>query len=321
MVNFITTPRPVDDPAHPRRENEPRDEIEMFIRDAYAAGCNAARRPGALVAFEYANIHAPKLRALLTPSPDQAATDTALVTIMRRYRGTDWPDRYPWAFLNESDCQSEPGPGWIIEKLCLQSQAEEILATKDAAIKRWRSECERAQSQNVELAEHLAKAEADVSRWHQKAMDAGVITHSDGTTSHPMRKERDDLKADNAEKDREIGQLKAALGADAAQFMQSLVDECSREIEKRKALEAKLAAVERALTLPDAERRLFFISELLAKRGYFNRADLCSTFGISVPQASIDIRKWMAANNGEAFYNKATKRYEGGDCAASEDAK
>lgn len=73
MANFINAPRPVDDPEHPRRENEPRDEIEMFIRDAYAAGCAAARNPGgALVAFEYANIHAPKLRALLTPSPDHA---------------------------------------------------------------------------------------------------------------------------------------------------------------------------------------------------------------------------------------------------------
>lgn len=73
MANFHNAPRPVDDPEHPRRENEPRDEIEMFIRDAYAAGCAAARNPGgALVAFEYANIHAPKLRALLTPSPDHA---------------------------------------------------------------------------------------------------------------------------------------------------------------------------------------------------------------------------------------------------------
>nr|WP_278422958.1 hypothetical protein [Brucella anthropi]DAM62865.1 MAG TPA: hypothetical protein [Caudoviricetes sp.] len=318
MANSITTPRPVDDPEHPRRENEPRDEIEMFIRDAYAAGCAAARNPGgALVAFEYAAIHAPKLRARLTPSPAHAATDTGLVTgLWLRPIG-------PHAYATTKDrSTADDWEKYVkVEEYVTRSQAEELLAAKDAAIKRWRSECESAQSQNVELAEQLAKAEADVSRWHQKAMDAGVITHSDGTTSHPMRKERDDLKADNAEKDREIGQLKAALGADAAQFMQSLVDECSREIEKRKALEAKLAAVERALTLPDAERRLFFISELLAKRGYFNRADLCSTFGISVPQASIDIRKWMAANNGEAFYNKATKRYEGGDCAASEDAK
>ncbi|MBJ6722466.1 hypothetical protein I2750_19895 [Bacillus sp. PR5] len=79
MANFITTPRPVDDPEHPRRENEPRDEIEMFIRDAYAAGCNAASRPGALVALEYAAIHAPKLRALLHPSPDHIADAGKLV--------------------------------------------------------------------------------------------------------------------------------------------------------------------------------------------------------------------------------------------------
>ncbi|MDH7785068.1 hypothetical protein QBD01_001068 [Ochrobactrum sp. 19YEA23] len=63
--------RPLDDPEHPRREDEPRDEIEMFIRDAYAAGCSAGRNPGgALVAFEYAHIHAPKLRALLPHQPE-----------------------------------------------------------------------------------------------------------------------------------------------------------------------------------------------------------------------------------------------------------
>lgn len=39
-----------------------------------------------------------------------------------------------------------------------------------------------------------AKAEAD--RWHRKAMDAGVIVHSDGSTSHPMRGERDRYKAE-----------------------------------------------------------------------------------------------------------------------------
>lgn len=44
----------------------------------------------------------------------------------------------------------------------------------------------------------IAAKDAEIERWHRKAMDAGVITHSDGTTSHPMRKERDDLKADNA---------------------------------------------------------------------------------------------------------------------------
>ncbi len=180
-----------------------------------------------------------------------AATDTGLETVRYEIIEMRPSGTIVWQCAEHEHHANEISRGTqypsVVNALCRRSRAEELLATKDAAIRRWRSECERAQSQNVELAEQLAKAEADVSRWHQKAMDAGVITHSDGTTSHPMRKERDDLKADNSEKDREIGQLKAALGADAAQFMQSLVDECSREIEKRKALEAKLAAAEKAL--------------------------------------------------------------------------
>ncbi|MRN43427.1 MULTISPECIES: hypothetical protein [unclassified Brucella] len=79
---------------------------------------------------------------------------------------------------------------------------------------------------------------------------------------------------------------------------------------RNEALKAKLAAAEKALTMPDAERRLFFISDLLARQGYFNRADLCDAFGVSVPQASIDIRKWLETHNGAVAYNKKSKRYE-----------
>lgn len=60
--------------------------------------------------------------------------------------------------------------------------------------------------QAVEL---LAAERAKTERWHKKAMDAGVIVHSDGTTSHPMRKERDDLKADNAAKDAQLERFRS----------------------------------------------------------------------------------------------------------------
>jgi len=43
----------------------------------------------------------------------------------------------------------------------LRDASEADNAAKDAAMKRWRSECERAQSQNVELAEQLSSLEAD----------------------------------------------------------------------------------------------------------------------------------------------------------------
>lgn len=179
-------------------DKSPRELALEALKAAYASmegSCSANHRI-ALNTVDAA------IRAL--SSPDHNADAGKLVeleTVMRRYRGTDWPDHYPWAFLNESECQGEPGPRWIVEELCRRSQAAELLAAKDAANKRWRSEYERAQSHNVELAEQLAKAEAEAERWHKKAMDAGVIVHSDGTTSHPMRKERDDLKADNERKD------------------------------------------------------------------------------------------------------------------------
>lgn len=61
--------------------------------------------------------------------------------------------------------------------------------------------------------ELLAAERARTERWHKKAMDAGVIVHSDGTTSHPMRKERDDLKADNAAQAARIKELELQLSA------------------------------------------------------------------------------------------------------------
>ena len=51
--------------AHPRAPNETRDEIELYLRDAFAAGCQAAQERSLFVAMEYAKREAPKLRALL----------------------------------------------------------------------------------------------------------------------------------------------------------------------------------------------------------------------------------------------------------------
>lgn len=59
---------------------------------------------------------------------------------------------------------------------------------------------------------------------------------------------------------------------------------------------------------PDAKRRLWFISDRIAK-GSLNRSDLCEAFGISVPQASADIGAWMKAHPGEAVYDQTAKCY------------
>lgn len=73
---------------------------------------------------------------------------------------------------------------------------------------------------------------------------------------------------------------------------------------------AEIDRLRQALTLPDADRRQWFISDLLDRRGYFNRSDICEAFGVSVPQASLDIRKWIERNPDAATYNMSSKRYE-----------
>jgi hypothetical protein len=60
------------DYAHPRSPHEKRDEIEMFLRDAYAAGCRAAQQRSLVTAMEYAAKEAPVLRRLLSSRTDEA---------------------------------------------------------------------------------------------------------------------------------------------------------------------------------------------------------------------------------------------------------
>jgi hypothetical protein len=105
------------------------------------------------------------LNADTRPAP--AATDTGLETVMRRYRGTDWPDHYPWAFLNESDCQGEPGPRWIIEKLCLQSQAEELLAAERAEKISWKEAAIELDKRERRLEADNAALTARIKEWEK----------------------------------------------------------------------------------------------------------------------------------------------------------
>ena len=57
------------------------------------------------------------------------------------------------------------------------------------------------------------------------------------------------------------------------------------------------------------EYRLRFIDFLLARYGYFQRADLCDQFGISTPQASLDIRAYIERWPTNIEYDKSLKRY------------
>lgn len=85
------------------------------------------------------------------------------------------------------------------------------------------------------------------------------------------------------------------------------MDRRGRVIEE---LERERDELREALKLPDMDRRQWFISFCLKKFGFFNRSDICDTLSVSVPQASLDIKKWLEANPGVASYNTSRKRYE-----------
>lgn len=56
-------------------------------------------------------------------------------------------------------------------------------------------------------------------------------------------------------------------------------------------------------------QRLEFIEYRLFWEGTINRKDLIDTFGVSVPQASADIKKYKQNAPGNIYYDKSLKRY------------
>ncbi len=58
------------------------------------------------------------------------------------------------------------------------------------------------------------------------------------------------------------------------------------------------------------EQRLKFISGRLAAQGFINRSHITGKFGISIPQASMDLRKYMQLNPNSMTYSLTKKRYE-----------
>lgn len=57
------------------------------------------------------------------------------------------------------------------------------------------------------------------------------------------------------------------------------------------------------------KRRQEWIDETLRVFGFINREHLCRKFGISVPQASNDIAKFLVENPDRMTYDKSAKRY------------
>jgi hypothetical protein len=92
------------------------------------------------------------------------------------------------------------------------------------------------------------------------------------------------------------------------------ISEVVAEMDRRgaviKSLEQEIDRLRAALVMPDADRRQWFISDLLATNGHFNRAQIGKAFNVSIPMVSLDIRRWLEENPGRAIYNPSSKRYE-----------
>lgn len=58
-----------------------------------------------------------------------------------------------------------------------------------------------------------------------------------------------------------------------------------------------------------AAQRQEWIAETVRVFGFINRAHLVRKFGISVPQASADLRDYQAAHPGMLVYDKTQKCY------------
>ena len=58
----------------------------------------------------------------------------------------------------------------------------------------------------------------------------------------------------------------------------------------------------------EAERRLDFIEDMLVENGRVNRLDLMVKFGVSSPQASIDLSRYAEANP-SVVYDRTLKTY------------
>lgn len=57
-------------------------------------------------------------------------------------------------------------------------------------------------------------------------------------------------------------------------------------------------------------QRMRFISEFIVKNGHINRSDLKEEFGISTPQASLDLQEYQKLYPGELVYDLNRKHYK-----------
>jgi hypothetical protein len=65
------------------------------------------------------------------------------------------------------------------------------------------------------------------------------------------------------------------------------------------------------------QHRMDWIAETLRVFGYINRRHLCRKFGISIPQASTDLNRFMKSNPDAMRYDMSAKEYKA--CTGPED--
>ena len=58
------------------------------------------------------------------------------------------------------------------------------------------------------------------------------------------------------------------------------------------------------------DRRQEWIALMLDVYGFINREHIVRMFGVSVPQASADLKQFMRENPNAIVYNASAKRYE-----------
>lgn len=75
--------------------------------------------------------------------------------------------------------------------------------------------------------------------------------------------------------------------------------------------------------------RMMWIDDVIEEEGQINRADIMRAFALSAPQASLDLKRYMAANPSRIAYDVRAKTYvqiegstalfwRGARCAAAE---
>lgn len=70
-----------------------------------------------------------------------------------------------------------------------------------------------------------------------------------------------------------------------------------------------------------AKARQDWIEETVRVFGYINREHIEKKFGVSTPQASMDLREFARLNPGRIVYDKSMKRYFANTSAGDEHGK